>query len=331
MTRRPSITAAIIALNEEAKLPGLLRRLDWVDEIVVVDGGSDDATFDIAQRHGCHVVSRKLDSFARQRNFAVQVAGGDWVFSIDADERPTPRLIDEVRSRVARCPQQAFRVPIRSTILRRPLRWSGTQDDCPVRLFRRQSARWVGDVHEVLDVAGRVGCLEHWLEHETLPDLPAFLAKIEHYTTLEARARVAAGRRPAWHAPGWPAAGGVSPADLETGSAGRSGGLGIQPAERVVGVGAGGQASPALARGVPRSPRRETPARIIHVGWVEVGNSWWGSQTATIRQIALPPEQRWTRGRSPTNHGSLLDPPTELTGLAVSAITWPRHPLQRFG
>jgi glycosyltransferase involved in cell wall biosynthesis len=201
MTRRPSITAAIIALNEEQKLPGLLARLDWVDEIVVVDGGSHDATFHIARRHGCHVVRRTLDSFARQRNFASQLASGDWVFSIDADERPTRRLIDEIRGRVARGPQQAFRVPIRSTIFGRPLRRSGTQDDCPVRLFRRQSARWAGDVHEVLKVAGRIGRLDSWLEHETLPDLPAFLAKIERYTTLEARARVAAGRRPAWYAP----------------------------------------------------------------------------------------------------------------------------------
>jgi hypothetical protein len=201
VTRRPSITAAIIALNEEEKLPGLLERLDWVDEIVVVDGGSHDATVRLARRHGCRVVSRTLDSFARQRNFAIQIAAGDWVLSIDADERPTPRLIDEVRGRIADCRQQAFRVPIRSTIFRRPLRWSGTQDDCPVRLFRRQSARWMGDVHEVLAVAGRVGRLQHWLEHETLPDLPAFLAKIDRYTTLEAAARVAAGRGPAGYAP----------------------------------------------------------------------------------------------------------------------------------
>ena len=201
MTRQPSITAAIIALNEEEKLPGLLERLDWVDEIVVVDGGSHDATVGIARRHGCRVVSRTLDTFARQRNFAIQLATGDWVLSIDADERPTPRLIDEVRGRIADCRQRAFRVPIRSTIFRRPLRWSGTQDDCPVRLFRRQSARWIGDVHEVLAVAGRVGRLRHWLEHETLPDLPTFLAKIERYTTLEAAARVAAGRGPVGYAP----------------------------------------------------------------------------------------------------------------------------------
>jgi glycosyltransferase involved in cell wall biosynthesis len=201
MSHRPSITAAVIALNEEQKLPGLLQRLDWVDEIVVVDGGSDDATFRIARRHGCHVVTRPLDSFARQRNFASQLASGDWVLSIDADERPTRRLVDEIRSRIRRCRQQAFRVPIRSTIFRRPLRRSGTQDDCPLRLYRRQSAHWVGDVHERLEVAGRAGRLEHWLEHETLPDLRAFLAKMQRYTTLEAEARVAAGRRPSWYAP----------------------------------------------------------------------------------------------------------------------------------
>jgi glycosyltransferase involved in cell wall biosynthesis len=201
MNGRPTISAALITLNEARKLPGLLERLDWVDEIVVVDGGSEDATFRIARQHGCHVVTRPLDTFARQRNFAFQLAAGDWVLSIDADERPTPGLIEEIRRRIGNGRQSAFRLPIRSTIFRRPLRRSGTQDDCPVRLFRRGRAHWEGEVHEVLRVRGRIGRLQHWLEHDTLPDLRAFLAKMHRYTALEARARVAAGRKPAWHEP----------------------------------------------------------------------------------------------------------------------------------
>jgi hypothetical protein len=338
MTRRPSITAAIIALNEEAKLPGLLRRLDWVDEIVVVDGGSDDATFDIAQRHGCHVVSRKLDSFARQRNFAVQVAGGDWVFSIDADERPTPRLIDEVRSRVARCTQQAFRVPIRSTILRRPLRWSGTQDDCPVRLFRRQSARWVGDVHEVLDVAGRVGCLEHWLEHETLPDLPAFLAKIEHYTTLEARARVAAGRRPACYAP-WLA----PPREvfrrliwkqgLLDGPAGWAFSLLSGWSEWVL----ANKHRRLWQEAFPAPSQEKAPARIIHVGWVEVAQILGGARR--LQQSTITPCHLNNAGHAaeaPPTTAVCSTHPTSSRIIRASrgcksAVAWPKHPWQRFG
>jgi hypothetical protein len=198
MSQRPTISAVLITLNEERNLPGLLARLDWVDEIVVVDGGSRDDTFRIARRHGCHVVTRCFDSFARQRNFALQLAAGQWILSIDADERPTPRLAEEIRRRIAQSRYSAFRLPIRSTIFGRPLRYCGTQDDCPIRLFRRAHAQWIGDVHEVLHVHGRIGRLRHWLEHTTLPDRAAFLAKMRHYTNLEAAARVAAGCRGAW-------------------------------------------------------------------------------------------------------------------------------------
>jgi hypothetical protein len=79
------------------------------------------------------------------------------------------------------------------------VRFSGTQDDQPVRLFRRAGARWTGQVHEILAAPGPTGRLRNWLEHETLPDLSAFLAKMDRYTTLEAQARVIKGLAPRWH------------------------------------------------------------------------------------------------------------------------------------
>ena len=199
MSGRPTITAAVITLDEERNLRELLPALAWTDEIVVVDGGSQDATVEVARVHGCRVISRPSDNFASQRNHALQAATGDWVFSIDADERPTPRLVAEIRRRIARCRQSGFRVPIRSTIFRRSFRYSGTQDDLPVRLFRRDSARWTGGVHEVLQVSGRIGRLENWLTHTTTPTLAVFLAKMHRYTRIEARALASSGRRPAWH------------------------------------------------------------------------------------------------------------------------------------
>ena len=186
----------IIARNEERNLAELLPQLEGIDEIVVVDGGSVDGTLDVASAHGCRVDSRPFDNFADQRNHACHLATGDWILSIDADERPTPRLLAEIRRVTAAGNRAAYRVPIRSTIFGRPVRYGGTQDDRPLRLFRRSRACWRGCVHEVLRVDGPTGLLKGWLEHVTLPDLHTFLAKVHRYTMLEARARVRAGHAP---------------------------------------------------------------------------------------------------------------------------------------
>jgi len=196
MSGAAQITAAVITLDEAENLRELLPALDWVDEIVVVDGGSRDGSVQVARSHGCRVISRRFDNFAEQRNCALRLCSGEWVLSIDADERPTPRLVGEISRRIARSRPSAYRVPIRSTIFGRPVRHSGTQDDCPVRLFRRRAAAWAGDVHEVLRVCGQVGRLENWLTHATTPSLASFLVKMHRYARLEAAGRVRCGRPP---------------------------------------------------------------------------------------------------------------------------------------
>ena len=198
MSGWPTVTATIIALDEERNLSELLPRLDWVDEIVVVDGGSRDGTVQVARHYGARVGRRAFDRFDAQRNYACGQARCDWVFAVDADERPTPALAAEIRQRIATERLAAYHVPVRSTIFGRPLRRSGTQSDRPVRLWRRGCGRWTGEVHETLAVRGAVGRLDNWLEHRTIPDLEAFLAKMQRYTSLEAAARVARGQTPRW-------------------------------------------------------------------------------------------------------------------------------------
>lgn len=205
MTTRPRLTVAIVALDEERNLAELLPQLSWADETLVVDGGSRDRTRDVARRLDASVVARRFDHFAAQRNFALERARGEWVLMVDADERPTSRLIDEIHLRIANGKNSAYRVPIRSQIFGRAMRYSGTQDDRPIRLVRRDAARWHGAVHEVCRVDGRVGVLRNWLEHRTLESAEAFLDKMHRYTRLAAAARVARNERPCcrdkWIAP----------------------------------------------------------------------------------------------------------------------------------
>jgi hypothetical protein len=94
--------------------------------------------------------------------------------------------------------QNAFRIPIRSRIFGRPFRFSGTQDDRPIRLVRRTSAYWDGDVHEILRTTGPIGAMTGWLDHVTMPDLQTFLSKMDRYTRLAAEGRVAENIPPRW-------------------------------------------------------------------------------------------------------------------------------------
>lgn len=197
MSSRPKFAAAIITLNEDRHLPACLDSLAWVDEVVVVDSGSTDATVAIARLNGARVLTRPFTTFADQRNAALARTTAEWVLFIDADERVTPKLRREIE-RAANPRTAAYRVPIRSRIFGRRFRFSGTQDDRPLRLLRRGCGRWEGDVHETLAVQGPCGQLRGWLEHETSADLRTMLAKVQQYTSLAAQARVAAGRRARW-------------------------------------------------------------------------------------------------------------------------------------
>jgi glycosyltransferase involved in cell wall biosynthesis len=192
------VSVLILARDEAANLPGCLQSVSWADEVVVVvDRASRDQTQAIADREATVVALRSFDDFASQRNAALDLANGDWVFAVDADERATPELAAEIRRRTSdpEGVHAGYRVPIRSVILGRPFAFSGTQDDRPLRLFRRGSGRWVGAVHETVDLNGSVGHLHNTLQHRTIPDMQTFLKKLNEYTTLEALKFEHEGRR----------------------------------------------------------------------------------------------------------------------------------------
>ena len=188
--REPRLSVLVVARDEAQNLADCLAAARWADElVVVVDARSRDTTLEIARREADVVVVRDFDDFAGQRNAGLDSAAGDWLLSVDADERVTPELVAEIRRVITDPAGRAYcgyRVPIRSEVLGRRFASSGTQHDHPLRLFRRDSGRWIGLVHETVDLRGPVGSVSSPLRHRTIPNMKVFLEKINHYTTLEA-------------------------------------------------------------------------------------------------------------------------------------------------
>lgn len=161
------LSACVICFNEESNIDRCLSSLAGVDEVVVVDSGSTDRTVEIARSYTSKVFYRNWTGYADQKNFAMSLAKGDWILSVDADEEVSSDLKQEIDSVLSSNPQDdGFRLPRRSFYQGRWINHSGFYPDRQLRLFRRECARWVGRrVHERVDVEGTIGNLKHDLFH----------------------------------------------------------------------------------------------------------------------------------------------------------------------
>jgi glycosyltransferase involved in cell wall biosynthesis len=202
-----ALTAIVITRDEEANIGACLASVSFAREIVVVDSGSRDATVTLARAAGARVLqTQDWPGFGPQKNRALAEATQPWVFSIDADERVTPELRDEIvgllrddtpsPSGGGRGLCDAYAVPRRSSFCGQYMAHSGWYPDRVVRLFRRGSARFSDDaVHERLVTSGTVGRLHADLQHTTYPDLETMLEKLNRYSTASAGMLRQAGKR----------------------------------------------------------------------------------------------------------------------------------------
>lgn len=193
-----TLSAVIITRNEEAMLADCLRSVAFADEIVVVDSLSSDRTVEIARAHGARVLeTTDWPGFGPQKNRAIELATGDWILSIDADERVTPELASEIRAAVRSADAVAgYQLSRLSRYCGRYMRHSGWFPDHITRLFQRGRARFSDDlVHERVIVDGAVGRLNGLLLHESFGSLEQVLDKVNRYSSLSARQMAAAGKR----------------------------------------------------------------------------------------------------------------------------------------
>ncbi len=182
------LSAIIITRNEAHNIAACLESVSFCDERIVVDCGSDDDTVKIAKEAGAVVVTRAWTGFGDQKNFALSQARGDWVLSIDADERVTWPLAAEILETLKKPSADGYEIGRLSTFLGRPMRHSGWFPDYVLRLFRRGQARFSDDpVHERVICDGQVSRLICMFDHHPVLRLEDALRRMDSYSTAGAR------------------------------------------------------------------------------------------------------------------------------------------------
>lgn len=193
----PSVSAVVLTYNESEIIPHCLSRLQWADEIVVVDSFSKDDTRELAAAKGARVLTRAFKNFADQFNWGMAQAESDWIFMVDADEIVTPELAASVlRAIRSNPPVDIFLLRRDSYVFGRRMRSSSWSGEWIPRLFRRGAIEYVGEVHPDPQVGDRpVEKLEGLLLHYTYRSTAKYFEKFQLYSTLWAEKAYAGGRR----------------------------------------------------------------------------------------------------------------------------------------
>ena len=186
----PMISVLILTKNEESDLPGCLESVSWSDDVFVFDSFSTDRTAEISHSYGVNFVQRKFDGYSRQRNAALDELPfrHDWIFILDADERPTPELAEEMVRVVSAPPDgvNGFRMRRRDFL---DGTWLKHAQISPyyIRLTRRGKARYTREINEVLEVDGGISDLKSPLDHFPFSKgIAHWVSKHNTYSTMEA-------------------------------------------------------------------------------------------------------------------------------------------------
>jgi glycosyltransferase involved in cell wall biosynthesis len=192
----PRLSAIIITKDEAANIADCLDSLAFCDERIVVDAGSSDGTLMIAREKGARVAAHGWKGFGPQKNFALSLAQGDWVLSVDADERVTPELAAAINAAIASDAADGYDIPRRSSFCGRMMRHSGWFPDRVLRLFRRDKGRFSDDlVHERVICDGKVARLNEPLLHYPVVRIEDAIRRMDSYSTLGAERIAASNRR----------------------------------------------------------------------------------------------------------------------------------------
>jgi (heptosyl)LPS beta-1,4-glucosyltransferase len=193
MEKKLSITAVIIAKNESAMISNCIDSLRWCDHILVIDNGSTDDTVTLAENAGARVINHKSDDFSQTRNVALKYVKTDWLLYVDADERVTPRLYQEIAVNIETNAADVLQFHRQNICYGSAFEHGGWQHDLVTRCFKRSAlVEWTGSIHESPKYEGQVKLLHTPLIHFTHRSTQDNLRKSAEWTIKEAALLAAA-------------------------------------------------------------------------------------------------------------------------------------------
>lgn len=182
----PTLSVAIIAANSRPNFERLFPSIAFADQIVVVVSNSTDDTAEFARRQGATVKESEWLGFAKLRNLSLEMSVGDWVLVVDHDEVVSDELAAEIRLAITSAELEAYELPFRNHVGNKVLRHGGWAPDYHLRLFKRGSGRFVGEIHEKLTGPKKIGRLANPIDHYPYASIADWLEKVNRYTTVEA-------------------------------------------------------------------------------------------------------------------------------------------------
>lgn len=197
---RQKLSAIVPTFNEEENLPGCLESIQWADELFVVDSFSKDRTLDIARQFGARVARHEYVNSAKQKNWAIPQASHPWVLIVDADERVTPALREEISRLLEGNPEHdGYWVRRVNHFLGKQMNHCGWETDKVIRLIRKEKARYEDkEVHAEIALPGPLPQLKHPLLHYSFRSFKQYWRKMQAYSDWGARQLHKEGKRAGW-------------------------------------------------------------------------------------------------------------------------------------
>ncbi|NQT83332.1 glycosyltransferase family 2 protein [bacterium] len=188
-TRKLPISGCVITYNEERNVGDCLESLSFCEDVVVVDSFSTDRTIEISRQYTSRIYERKYEGNISQKNFTLGKVKYDWVLSLDADERVSPALRDEIAEEFARGFDDLSGYVIKRHVfyLGKWINHCGWYPDYKLRLFNRKKGHFSGlEPHDTVITNGKVRKLKGEIHHFPCANLSEHLKTVDKYSTITA-------------------------------------------------------------------------------------------------------------------------------------------------